>query len=137
MQNAKKPVVLMHSDIAWCDIKAAAAYLDMSVAFLRKLVRRNEIPFSRFGAKALRFRRVDLDLWAEARGYGVESKTIANCSQSDGGRQLSQIPRSTRAPELELVDARHDEASERSQILDPLVTNRPTDANWETDGKGR
>ncbi len=52
----------------WCDIKAAAAYLGMSVAFLRKAVRLRKVPFARAGAKSLRFRRSDLDHWLEANG---------------------------------------------------------------------
>ena len=55
-------------DFAWCDIKAAAKHLGMSVAFLRKAVRLKHIPFARAGTKALRFRRADLDHWLEANG---------------------------------------------------------------------
>ena len=56
----------------WCNIKAAAAHLGMSVAFLRKAVRLRKVPFARAGTKALRFRRSDLDRWLEANGSGVE-----------------------------------------------------------------
>ena len=36
----------------WWNIKRAAVYLDMSVAFLRKAVRQKSIPFVRAGTKA-------------------------------------------------------------------------------------
>jgi excisionase family DNA binding protein len=52
----------------WCDIKKAAAYMGMSVAFLRKAVRLRTVPFARAGSKSLRFRRSDLDHWLEANG---------------------------------------------------------------------
>jgi excisionase family DNA binding protein len=52
----------------WWDIKRAAAYLGMSVAFLRKAVRLRKVPFARAGSKSLRFRRSDLDHWLEANG---------------------------------------------------------------------
>jgi excisionase family DNA binding protein len=52
----------------WWDIKRAAAYLGMSVAFLRKAVRLKKVPFARAGTKALRFRRSDLDRWLESNG---------------------------------------------------------------------
>jgi excisionase family DNA binding protein len=56
----------------WWDIKKAAAYLGMSVAFLRKAVRLRKVPFARAGSKSLRFRRSDLDCWLEANGCGGE-----------------------------------------------------------------
>jgi excisionase family DNA binding protein len=65
----------------WCDIKKAAAYLGMSVAFLRKAVRLRKVPFARAGAKSLRFRRSDLDRWLEANGCIGEVTT-----QNDEGR---------------------------------------------------
>jgi hypothetical protein len=40
---------------------------------MRKSIRLNNIPFARLGSKALRFRRSDLDHWAEANGCGVEA----------------------------------------------------------------
>jgi excisionase family DNA binding protein len=56
----------------WWDIKKAAAYLGMSVAFLRKAVRLRKVPFARVGSKAIRFRLADLDRWLEANGCGGE-----------------------------------------------------------------
>jgi excisionase family DNA binding protein len=50
----------------WWDIRRAACYLGMSVAFLRKRVRLREVPFVRVGTKALRFRQADLDAWLNA-----------------------------------------------------------------------
>ena len=52
----------------WCDIRTAAAYLHVSVGFLRKAVRLKRVPFARAGTKALRFRRSDLDRWLQANG---------------------------------------------------------------------
>jgi excisionase family DNA binding protein len=59
-------------DERWWNIRRAADYLDMSVAFLRKAVRQRRIPFARVGNKALRFRKQDLDRWLEASGTGGE-----------------------------------------------------------------
>ncbi len=56
----------------WWGIKRAAAYLGMSVAFLRKAVRLRKVPFARAGSKSVRFRRSDLDHWLEANGCGCE-----------------------------------------------------------------
>ena len=62
-----------HSE--WWDIKTAASYLGMSVGFIRKAVRLKTIPFARLGAKALRFRRSELDRWAESNGNpGVQAE---------------------------------------------------------------
>ena len=52
----------------WCNIRQAAAYLGVSVSLIRKSVRLKRIPFARLGSKALRFRRSELDHWAEAGG---------------------------------------------------------------------
>jgi excisionase family DNA binding protein len=59
-------------DEQWWNIRRAADYLDMSVAFLRKAVRQKRIPFARAGSKALRFRKQDLDRWLEGNGSGGE-----------------------------------------------------------------
>ena len=61
-----------HVGIGWWNIRESAEYLGVSVAFLRKAVRLKKIPFARLGTKALRFRRSDLDRWAEASGCGGE-----------------------------------------------------------------
>jgi excisionase family DNA binding protein len=44
-------------------IDEAAQYLHVSVAYLRRAVRLNQIPFVRVGTRACRFRRRDLDSW--------------------------------------------------------------------------
>ena len=62
------PQELNTSNSEWWDIKTAAAYVGMSVAFLRKAVRLRKVPFARAGTKALRFRRSDLDRWLESNG---------------------------------------------------------------------
>ena len=62
-ENTSEP-----SNQDWCDIKKAAAYMGMSVAFLRKAVRLRKVPFGRVGSKSLRFRRSDLDHWLESNG---------------------------------------------------------------------
>ncbi len=59
----------------WCNIRQAAAHLGVSIGFIRKSVRLKRIPFARLGTKALRFRRSELDRWAEASG--PEDKTVS------------------------------------------------------------
>jgi excisionase family DNA binding protein len=56
----------------WMNIAEAALYLNMSVAFLRKCVRNRTVPFARVGTKTLRFRRSEIDRWAEASSSGGE-----------------------------------------------------------------
>jgi excisionase family DNA binding protein len=56
----------------WWDIRKAAGYLSMSVAFLRKAVRERRIPFCRIGSKCLRFRKQDLDEWMKTNGSDGE-----------------------------------------------------------------
>ena len=56
----------------WWNIKKAAAYLGVSIAFLRKAVRLRKVPFARAGSKAIRFRRSDLDRWLEGNGCNGE-----------------------------------------------------------------
>lgn len=48
------------------NITSTARYLGMSVAFLRKAVRKNTIPYTRIGHKSLRFSKNDLDAWIAA-----------------------------------------------------------------------
>ena len=60
------------NSVGWWNIRETAKYLGVSVAFLRKAVRLKRIPFVRLGTKALRFRRSELDRWAEANGCGGE-----------------------------------------------------------------
>lgn len=52
-------------DCEWWNIKKAAVYLGVSVAFLRKAVRLRRVPFARVGSKVVRFRRVELDRWLQ------------------------------------------------------------------------
>ena len=56
----------------WWDIRLAASYLSVSVAFVRKAVRQQRIPFARAGTKNLRFRKSELDAWMKARGCDGE-----------------------------------------------------------------
>lgn len=44
------------------DIKDLSVYLNVSVSLLRKLVRRNKIPYNRIGVK-LMFRKNEIDKW--------------------------------------------------------------------------
>ncbi len=44
------------------DVKQLAEYLNVSVSLLRKLVRRNEIPYNRIGVK-LMFQKNEIDKW--------------------------------------------------------------------------
>lgn len=62
---------------SWCTIKQAAAHLGVSAAFLRKAVRDRKVPFARLGSKALRFRRADLDRWAEGTNAVMSVRTAA------------------------------------------------------------
>lgn len=73
MENSKGTPSLpsRDSDICgWWNIKQAADYLGVSVAFLRKSVRSGKIPYVRAGSKVLRFRRTELDRWLDANSYG-------------------------------------------------------------------
>lgn len=58
---------LMHqvteSNNRWWDIREAASYLRVSVAFMRKQVRQGRIPFARAGSKNLQFLKSELDEW--------------------------------------------------------------------------
>ena len=56
----------------WLNIKEAAVYTGMSVAFFRKAVRLRSVPHTRVGTKALRFDREALDAWLLASGCGGE-----------------------------------------------------------------
>ena len=56
----------------WWDIRIAARYLSVSVAFVRKAVRQKRIPFARAGSKNLRFRKSDLDEWMKAHSCDGE-----------------------------------------------------------------
>ena len=60
-----------NAEMEWLTITQASRHLNFSVAFLRKLVRTNSVPFARVGSKALRFRRHDLDMWMEAKVNGT------------------------------------------------------------------
>jgi excisionase family DNA binding protein len=59
----------------WLTIVQAAHYINMSTGFLRKWVRNGTIPFVRVGAKALRFRRRDLDRWLETQSQSENPLT--------------------------------------------------------------
>ena len=64
----------------WLTIAQVSKYLNISPAFLRKLVRRKAIPFARVGSKALRFLRSELDAW-----MAVNSGKTAGTSGSSKG----------------------------------------------------
>lgn len=57
-----------------CDIKALAKYLDVSVPFIRKLVRAKSIPCFRIGNR-LKFDLKEIDKWIELHRQ-EESKGI-------------------------------------------------------------
>ena len=62
----------MEIEKKWLNIREAAAYVGMSVAFLRKAVRQRSVPHARVGTKALRFDRVALDEWILSDSTGGE-----------------------------------------------------------------
>ena len=49
------------------DAREAAAYLALSEATVRRMVRRGDVPHLRLGEVGLRFRLVDLDAWLAAK----------------------------------------------------------------------
>jgi excisionase family DNA binding protein len=59
-------------------IGEAAQYLRVSVAYLRRAVRLNQVPFVRVGARACRFRRTDIDAWL---GFRVLAPRQARTSE--------------------------------------------------------
>jgi excisionase family DNA binding protein len=67
---------------SWCTISAAAQYLSVSVPFLRKAVRFNKVPFARVGAKAVRFRRSDLDRWLRTNDPAFKSTSALSLTGS-------------------------------------------------------
>ena len=66
----------------WWNIKQAAAYLGVSVAFLRKSVRLRTIPFARVGSKSLRFRRSDLDRLIQTESCGGDKATAGSAGRA-------------------------------------------------------
>jgi excisionase family DNA binding protein len=64
----------IESNDRWWDIREAADYLRVSVAFIRKQVRLGRIPFARVGSKNLRFLKSELDEWMKAN----KSKSTAS-----------------------------------------------------------
>lgn len=60
----------------WWDIRRSAEHLGVSVAFLRKAVRKGQVPYARAGSKALRFRREELDRWMWGNGSGDQSENL-------------------------------------------------------------
>jgi len=56
----------------WLNIRQAAEYVGMSVAFFRKGVRQRSVPHARIGTKSLRFDREALDSWIEGHSSGGE-----------------------------------------------------------------
>jgi len=66
--------IATQADAELWDIRRAAQYLGVSVAFLRKAVRLRQVPFARVGSKILRFRRSELDRWVEENPTCREAK---------------------------------------------------------------
>ena len=62
----------MHADKKWLSIAEAARYIGMSVGFVRKAVRLQNIPYTRIGSKTLRFDRDALDVWLLAQSCAGE-----------------------------------------------------------------
>jgi len=85
----------MQHENRWLNIRQTARYIGMAIAFVRKAVRRESIPFTRIGTKALRFDREALDAWLSANGNwgvatGPESGVFVLDADSDpGGRKRS------------------------------------------------
>ncbi len=63
----------MREETKWMTIAEAARYIRMSIAFLRKCVRSQRVPYTRIGTKTLRFDRQALDEWLAASGRGGEA----------------------------------------------------------------
>jgi len=55
------------SNSRWWDIREAAAYLRVSIAFIRKQIRLGRFPYARAGSKNLRFQKTQLDEWMKAK----------------------------------------------------------------------
>lgn len=55
------------------DVKQLSEYLNISISLIRKLVRKNEIPYNKIGAKLL-FPKSDVDNWL---------KNNQNCSEDE------------------------------------------------------
>lgn len=53
------------------DIKDLSIYLNVSVSLLRKLVRRNAIPYNRIGVK-LMFQKSEIDKWLKDNQFNCE-----------------------------------------------------------------
>ena len=62
----------MQTEKRFLTIREAASYMGMSVAFLRKAVRRQRVPHTRIGTSPLRFDRNALDAWLAAQGCGAK-----------------------------------------------------------------
>lgn len=70
---------VLHSTLPeWLNIQQTAKYLNVSVAFIRKCVRRKSIPFVRIGTKVLRFRISELENWIETSGCAGETHSKNN-----------------------------------------------------------
>lgn len=55
------------------DVKQLSEYLNISISFIRKLVRKNEIPYNKIGAKIL-FPKSDVDNWLKNNQNGSEDE---------------------------------------------------------------
>lgn len=55
------------------DVKQLSEYLNISISLIRKLVRKNEIPYNKIGAKLL-FPKSDVDNWLKNNQNGSEDE---------------------------------------------------------------
>lgn len=55
------------------DVKQLSEYLNISISLIRKLVRKNEIPHNKIGAKLL-FPKSDIDIWLKNNQNGSEDE---------------------------------------------------------------
>lgn len=53
------------------NIKDLSVYLNVSVSLLRKLVKRNQIPYNRLGVK-LMFQKSEIDKWLKESQFDCE-----------------------------------------------------------------
>ncbi|MCM1370812.1 MAG: helix-turn-helix domain-containing protein [Clostridium sp.] len=53
------------------DIKQCAEFLNVSISLIRKLVRKNKIPYNRIGAKLL-FPKNEIDIWLKENQNNIE-----------------------------------------------------------------
>ena len=55
------------------DVKQLASYLNISISLVRKLIRKNDIPYNRIGAKLL-FQKSEIDNWLKEQQNDNQNK---------------------------------------------------------------